>query len=327
MKILSIVHRRAFSSYPHSATQIESVATFLDRLGTPELRVESSLGSTFIHPTAIVHPDTQIAPGVQIGPYCIVGPDVQLKENVVLKQHVVVDGATKVGANTIIFPFASIGGLSQDKKHNSSLNNSSSLEIGSNCVIREHVTINCGTNDGTTRVGDDCWILATSHIGHDSQVGNRVVISNATCLAGHVHIDDMAIIGGQVGIKQFVRIGRLAMIGGKSAIDGDVVPYGLAIGNRAKIAGLNLVGLRRLRVARSEIKALLQTYRYVFGLDCQNSFAPSLALSRHESIVERAKEAKAFHSSSASLSERLEEMIEFVEDSPKRERSTLCTPH
>ncbi|OQR94061.1 acyl- acyl-carrier-protein-UDP-N-acetylglucosamine O-acyltransferase [Achlya hypogyna] len=315
---------RAFSSRAHSAANIEAVEAFLDHLRSPQLHdVQADLPPE-IHPTAIVHPTTQLGAGVQIGPYCVVGPDVTLQNNVILKQHVVVEGATTVGPNSIIYPFASIGGPPQDKKHVAAAEGRSSLEIGANCVIREHVTINCGTNDGTTRVGDDCWILATAHIGHDSVVGNRVVLSNAVCLAGHVRIDDFAIIGGQVGIKQFVRIGRLAMIGGKSAIDGDVVPYGLAIGNRAKLTGLNLVGLRRLRVPRSEIKALLQTYRYVFGLECHNAFAPSLPLTPHDCIVARAAEARAFHGEA--MDARLLDLLSFVEASPHRARSTLCMP-
>lgn len=214
--------------------------------------------SPFIHPTAVVHPNASIGRNVHIGPYSIIGPEVELDDGVFLQAHVVVEGRTLIGSDTVVHPFACIGGQPQDKKHvrynDSSLTTTasqSSLVVGRNCVIREHVTIHGSTSyslDASTRVGDDCWLLCGAHIGHDCTLGDRVVLSNNVCVAGHVQIGDFAIIGGQVGLKQHVNVGRLAMVGGMSAVDGDVLPYGLAIGNRAKLAGLNLIGLRRAKV-------------------------------------------------------------------------------
>lgn len=176
--------------------------------------------------------------------------EVELGDGVFLKAHVVVDGCTAIGSNTVVHPFASIGGEPQDKKHSAG-STSSALVVGRDCVIREHATIHGSTSysqAGPTRVGDGCWLLCGAHVGHDCAVGARVVLSNNVCVAGHVTIGDGAIIGGQAGIKQHITVGRLAMVGGMSAVDGDVLPYGLVVGNRAKLAGLNLVGLRRSKV-------------------------------------------------------------------------------
>jgi UDP-N-acetylglucosamine acyltransferase len=244
-----------------------------------------------IHPSAIVHPSAELGRRVRVGPYSIVGPDVVLEDGVCLMAHVVVDGSTRVGRDTTVYPFACLGGEPQDKKHRVFLDQqdpplppslASALVIGRNCVIREHATIHGSTAyspDSPTTVGDDCWVLCGAHIGHDVRVGNRVVISNNVCVAGHVHIGDFAIIGGQVGLKQHVKVGSLAMIGGQSAVDGDVLPYGLVVGNRAKLAGLNLIGLRRARVSRDNIKLMLRVYRYLFGTSTSCSktgFAPPL---------------------------------------------------
>lgn len=209
-----------------------------------------------IHPTAVVHPQAIVGRRVRIGPYSVVGADVVLDDDAELQAHVVVDGRTHIGQGTIVHPFACLGGEPQDKKHATTPRADAddaalSLQIGRNCVIREHVTIHGCTSYSAsqpTRVGDDCWILCGAHIAHDCVVGDRVVLSNNVCLAGHVRIGDRAIIGGQVGIKQFVNVGPLAMVGGQSAVDGDVLPYGLVTGNRAKLMGLNLVGLRRAKV-------------------------------------------------------------------------------
>ncbi|GMF14075.1 unnamed protein product [Phytophthora lilii] len=176
--------------------------------------------------------------------------DVVLEADVRLQSHVVIDGKTRVGSGTVIHPFASLGGEPQDKKHRMFADKESreeTLTVGSNCVIREHVTVHGSTSysEAPTSVGDDCWLLCGAHVAHDSQLGRRVVVSNNVCIAGHVSIGDGAIIGGQVGIKQHVSVGPLAMVGGQSAVDGDVLPYGLVVGNRAKLAGLNLVGLQR----------------------------------------------------------------------------------
>lgn len=178
----------------------------------------------------------------------------ELGDGVFLKAHVVVDGCTAVGSNTVVHPFASLGGEPQDKKHSRSSGEPSALVVGRDCVIREHATIHGSTSyarGAPTRVGDGCWVLCGAHIGHDCDVGARVVLSNNVCVAGHVTIGSGAIIGGQAGLKQHITVGSLAMVGGMSAVDGDVLPYGLVVGNRAKLAGLNLVGLRRSKVLLS----------------------------------------------------------------------------
>ncbi|KAF0698730.1 Aste57867_10684 [Aphanomyces stellatus] len=313
--------RRHASSAPSAL--MESMDNYLEHISaSPSLPPSIKALTTEIHPTAVVHKNARIGRGVQIGPYCVVGPDVHLHDSVVLKSHVVVEGVTTIGENTTLFPFGCIGGPPQDKKHRDG-GGPSALVIGKDCLIREHVTINCGTSsdDGMTRVGDACWILAGVHIGHDCSVGNRVVISNNACLAGHVTIGDLAIIGGQAGIKQFVNIGRLAMIGGMSAVDGDVLPYGLVVGNRAKLVGLNLVGLSRMQTLRPHRKEMLQMYRYIYNVP-GNGYAPPLPLAPHMTLMERAIEARQHSNDSANP--MLITMIDFVLESPARRRSTLC---
>jgi UDP-N-acetylglucosamine acyltransferase len=217
--------------------------------------------------------------------------DVVLEDGVELKSHVVVEGRTRIGRETVVHPFACLGGEPQDKKHNPHVAPHSSslfqLEIGRQCVIREHVTIHGSTSYSAampTSLGDNCWILCGAHVGHDVQIGSHVVLSNNVCVAGHVEIGSFAIIGGLVGLKQHIKIGSLAMVGGGSAVDGDVLPYGLASGNRAKLLGLNLIGLRRAKISRHQIKLMLRVVRYLFGSSLTNiaavcpktGFAPAL---------------------------------------------------
>jgi UDP-N-acetylglucosamine acyltransferase len=217
-----------------------------------------------IHPTAIVEQGAQLGAGVTIGPFCIVGADVELGDGCELKSHVVVTGRTRVGARTKIFPFASIGHAPQDLKY---AGEPSVLSIGADCTIREGVTMNPGTASGAmmTQVGDRCLFLANSHVAHDCIIGNSVVFSNNVMLAGHCKIADYVIIGGGAGIHQFVRIGQHAFIGGMSAIENDVIPYGMALGNRAYLAGLNIVGLRRRGFSREQIHDLRRAYRLLFA--------------------------------------------------------------
>ncbi|KAE9032029.1 hypothetical protein PR002_g9400 [Phytophthora rubi] len=288
-----------------------------------------------VHATAVVHPNAELGPNVLVGPYSVIGPDVVLEADVRLQSHVVIDGKTRVGSGTVIHPFASLGGEPQDKKHRMFITDKDSsdltLTVGSDCVIREHVTVHGSTSysDAPTSVGDDCWLLCGAHVAHDAQLGRRVVVSNNVCIAGHVSIGDGAIIGGQVGLKQHVSVGRLAMVGGQSAVDGDVLPYGLVVGNRAKLAGLNLVGLRRAGVSRSNIKLLLRVYRYIFGAPAckKTGFAPALDLAYRETVVERAIEAKKYLVSEGLDNERIPlvyEMVDFVVTSPERFHSSLC---
>ncbi|MFN4230240.1 acyl-ACP--UDP-N-acetylglucosamine O-acyltransferase [Parvibaculum sp.] len=219
---------------------------------------------TEIHPTALVDPKADVAPSAKVGPYCVVGPNVVLGEGVVLHSHVVVEGRTSVGARTEIYPFASIGHQPQDLKFKGE---PSTLEIGTDNLIREHVTMNPGTEGGgmVTRVGNHCAFLTASHVGHDSIVGNHVVFSNNVMLAGHCKIDDYVIFGGGAALHQFGRVGKHAFIGGMSAVENDVIPYGLVIGNRAHLVGLNLVGLRRRGFTRDQMQSMREAYNLLFA--------------------------------------------------------------
>ena len=216
------------------------------------------------HPSAVISPKAKIGDGARIGPYCIIGPHVELGPNAELLSHVVIDGRTRIGANVRIFPFASVGSEPQDLKFGGE---ESELTIGDDVVIREHVTLNPGTKGGglLTSVGDRCRLLTGCHVAHDCRIGDDVIIVNNVLLAGHVQVEDFAIIGGGSAIHQFVRIGRHAMIGGLSGVEHDVIPYGLVMGDRARLKGLNLVGLRRRGFDRNEVQDLRLAYRLLFA--------------------------------------------------------------
>ena len=219
---------------------------------------------TNIHPTAIVSDTAKIGADVKIGPYSVIGADVTLGDGVELMSHVVVEGHTSVGAGTRIFPFSSIGHQPQDLKYHGE---PSRLEIGERNVIREHVTMNPGTEGGgmLTKVGDECLFMVGAHVAHDCMVSNNVILVNNATLGGHVVIDDWAIIGGLAAVHQFVRIGRHAMIGGKTGVEHDVIPYGTVTGNRARLEGLNIVGLKRRGFSRDEIHDIRKAYRLIFA--------------------------------------------------------------
>lgn len=219
-----------------------------------------------VHPTSIVAPGARLGAGVRVGPFCTIGADVELGADCDLVSHVVIAGRTKIGARAKIFPFASIGHQPQDLKY---AGEELSLEIGADCTLREGVTINPGTAGGgmVTRLGDRCVLLAHAHVGHDSVIGSDVVLSNNVMIAGHVTIGDHAILSGGVGVHQFARIGAHAFVGGLSGLEGDLIPYGLAFGNRAHLAGLNLIGLRRRNFPRDSIAALQGAYRILFNED------------------------------------------------------------
>lgn len=218
------------------------------------------MAETRIHSSAVVEEGARIGAGVKIGPFCHVGPEVSLGDGVVLKSHVVVTGDTEVGEGSLIFPFACIGEIPQDLKF---AGEKTKLVIGKRNRIREHVTMNSGTEGGggITRVGDDGLFMAGCHVAHDVQVGNRVIIVNNAALAGHCVVEDDVIIGGLSGVHQWVRIGQGAIIGAVTMVTNDVIPYGLVQAPRGHLDGLNLVGLKRRGVARSDITALRAAFQ------------------------------------------------------------------
>ncbi|PPR23228.1 MAG: Acyl-[acyl-carrier-protein]--UDP-N-acetylglucosamine O-acyltransferase [Alphaproteobacteria bacterium MarineAlpha10_Bin2] len=219
---------------------------------------------TDIHPTAIVDPKASLASDVSIGPYSVVGENVELGAGVRLMSHAVVDGHTKIGEGSVIYPFASIGMPPQDLKY---AGEPSVLEIGVNNVIREHVTMNPGTEGGgmITRVGDNCLFMVASHVAHDCQIGDHVIMANNAALGGHVSVGEWAILGGLSAIHQYVRIGRHAIVGGMSGVEHDVIPYGSVMGDRARLAGLNLVGLKRRGFGRDIIHDMRRAFRLLFA--------------------------------------------------------------
>ncbi len=217
-----------------------------------------------VHASAVVSPDAVLGRNVEIGPFCVIGPEVELGDDVHLLSHVVVAGRTTIGARTRVFPFASLGHEPQDLKYGGE---ASSLSIGADCLIREGVTMNPGTAAGglLTSIGDKGVFLAQSHVAHDCRIGENVILSNNVMLAGHCRVGDHAILGGGAAVHQFVRIGPHAFIGGLAGVEHDVIPYGIALGNRAHLAGLNLVGLKRRGYSREQIHDLRRAYRALFG--------------------------------------------------------------
>lgn len=231
----------------------------------------NKFSNCLIHQTAIVDENAQLERGVEVGPYCVIGKKVKIKENTKLKSHIVVDGDTIIGKNNQIFPFATIGLEPQDLKFKGE---NTQLIIGDNNKIREHATIHLGTAQGgnITRIGNNCLLMVGVHIAHDCQVGDSVILANNATLAGHVIVGDGAVIGGLSAVHQFVRIGKQAMIGGMSGVESDVIPYGMVIGERANLAGLNLVGMKRHNLEREEIHALRNFYKKVFEENIQGNF-------------------------------------------------------
>ncbi len=217
-----------------------------------------------IHPLAVVDPKAKLGENVFIGPFCTVGPDVKLHDGVRLISHVVADGRTTVGEGTIVYPFAALGLRPQDLKFKGE---ESSLEIGKKNQIREYATMHPGTEGGgmVTRVGDNGLFMINTHVAHDCQVGNNVIFSNCATLAGHVTIGNFVLLGGLSAVHQFVRIGDYAIIGGMSGVEKDVIPFGLVKGERAHLAGLNLIGLERRGFNRDDIRDLRGAYRMLFA--------------------------------------------------------------
>ena len=258
-----------------------------------------------IHPSAVIEDGAQIHSSAIIGPFCVVESGVSIGASTTLKSHVVLAGKTKVGDNCTLFPFASVGHAPQDLKFHGE---ESEVHIGDRCVIREHVTINPGTEGGgsITHIGNDCLIMVGAHVAHDCFVGNNVILVNNATLGGHVSIGDFAIIGGLSAVHQFVRIGAHAMVGGASGVETDIIPFGSATGNRAILSGLNLTGMKRRNFPREEIHALRNAYKLLFAKE--GTF--------QERVVDVSKEFPN--------SEVVRQVLSFIDDETKR---GFCQPH
>jgi UDP-N-acetylglucosamine acyltransferase len=225
--------------------------------------VDSIAGTASIHPSAIVEPGARIGPGCRIGPFCTVGPFVVLEEGVELVSHVVIEGRTRIGAESRLSAYASVGLPPQDLKYRGE---PTGVEIGPRSHLREHVTIHRGSvgGDGMTRVGADCLLMACSHVGHDGRVGDHVVLANNVMLGGHVQLGDQCFLGGGAAIHQMVRVGRGAMVGGLAGVTNDVPPFGNVFGLPARLVGMNVIGLRRRGFSRESLHQLRLAYRLLY---------------------------------------------------------------
>jgi UDP-N-acetylglucosamine acyltransferase len=242
-----------------------------------------------IHPTAIISPDATLAEGVEVGPYSIIGPDVHIGKRTIIGPHVVIEAHTDVGEGCRISQFSSIGGAPQDLKFRGE---TTRVVIGNHNTIREYVTINRATTAdiGVTLVGDHNLLMAYCHVAHNCKLGNHIVMANAANLAGHIHVEDLAIIGGLTGVHQFTRIGAHCIIGGASAVTKDIPPFVMASGNYAKLYGLNRIGLKRRGFNEETIRALRESYRIVF----RSSLLLSVAIQKVEQTVEDLPEVRQF---------------------------------
>jgi len=216
-----------------------------------------------IHPSAIVHPGARLAAGVSVGPYSIIGEHVEIGEGTTIGPHVVIEGRTRIGAQNRIFGFSALGGEPQDKKY---AGEPTGLEIGDRNMIREFCTFNCGTaqDAGTTRIGNDNWIMAYVHVAHDCQVGNHATFANAASIAGHVHVGDHVVLGGFTGVHQFVQIGAHSMTAGATLLLQDLPPYVMAAGNGAKPFGINAEGLKRRGFGEEQITEIKRAYKTLY---------------------------------------------------------------
>ena len=255
-----------------------------------------------IDKTAIINKDAKVHPSVKIGPYSVIGPNVEIGESTEIQSHVSITGNTKIGKENKIYPFVSINDP-QDLKYNGE---ETSLVIGDNNKIREYVTINPGTfsGGGKTVIGNNCLFMISSHIAHDCQVGNNVIIANNVPLGGHAIIEDNVVIGGNSAVQQFTRIGKMAMIGGMTGVLHDVIPYGLSTGNRNSLQGLNLIGLRRAKFENKDILGLSEAYKEIFATKNINENISKLNGSFQENRL-------------------VKEVIEFITKDKKR---SICTP-
>lgn len=263
------------------------------------------MSKSMIHPTAIVSKKAVIGNNVHIGAYCLIGDHVVLADNVQLHSHVVIEGNTSIGEGTKISSFAVIGTAPQFL---APLQHESRVVIGKNNQIREHVTISMGVEEEGTTIGDDCMIMVSAHVAHDCHIGNKVLLVNNVTLGGHVVVEDYAYVGGLSGIHQKVRLGKGCIIGGLSGVEGDVIPYGSVIGNRARLCGLNLVGLRRRGVDRERIHTLRSAYRLLFADE--------------GTLTERIQDAMELFKEDPVVME----VIEFLQENSKNNARPLCLP-
>ena len=256
-----------------------------------------------IHKTAIIDSSAKISEYVTIGPYTVIGPNVVIGEGTVIQSNVNITGNTSIGKYNQIYPFASIGNDPQDLKFKGE---KTLLEIGDNNKIREYVTINPGTEGGggKTKVGNNCLFMVSSHIAHDCIVGDNVILANNVPLGGHAHVDDNAIIGGNSAVQQFTRVGKFAMVGGMCGVVRDVIPYGIAHGNRSILQGLNLIGLRRKNIPNKEILSLSEAYKIIF---------------KNENLTENLSNL----SNDLRKNELVLEVVNFLE---KDKKTPICTP-
>jgi UDP-N-acetylglucosamine acyltransferase len=257
-----------------------------------------------IHKTAIVDSKAKISSNIEVGPYSIIGPDVEIDDDVVIQSHVNITGHTKIGKKNNFYPMSSIGSSPQDLKYKGE---ATSLIIGENNTIREHVTINTGTaqGGGLTKVGNNNLIMIGAHIAHDCIIGNNIVMANNAAIAGHATIDDFAIIGAKCGIQQFARIGKMAMIGGMTGVSRDVIPYGMSTGNRNFLNGINIIGLRRSNVQNKDIIGLTEAYKEIFKTKSLNENLNNLNENFKKNTL-------------------VKEVLEFINKDKKR---PICTPH
>ena len=257
-----------------------------------------------IHNSSVIDKNAKIGKNVRVGPFCYIGPGVKIDDDVELISNVHIEGNTKIGKRTKIFPFASIGTRPQDLKYKGE---SSYLEIGENNTIREYVTVNPGTEGGggKTVIGNNCLLMISSHVAHDCNIGNDVVIANNVPLGGHVTIEDSVIIGGNSAVQQFTRIGRLAMIGGMTGVLKDVIPFGLSFGNRNYLRGINLIGLKRKKYDNKKIMELDSAFKKIFS-----------SKNLHENLSKINGEYKE--------NDLVAEVISFISKDKKR---PICTPH
>lgn len=257
-----------------------------------------------IHPTAIVEDGALVGAGAEIGPFCIVERGAVLGEGVRLLSHAIIHGGAEIGPRTVVHAQAVLGGNPQIRGTDSA---GTKLAVGADCVIRESVTLNRGSikGGGLTSVGERCYLMAYSHVGHDSHIGNDVTFANSVAIAGHVEVGDGVIAGGVCAVQQFGRIGRYAFIGGMTGMNEDLIPYGIAFGDHAQLAGLNLIGLKRRGVPRANIHAMRAAYRMIFQSD-------------EGSLADRAKRAREAWPDAAEV----QEVVEFILADAKR---PVCT--